>query len=114
MTRVNNRPISKRTPIYHDPIWVLCVLIIVFGIILEPSTDFVSFLGYPLPEVCYVKRFFDISCLGCGLTRSVVFAFHFEFQTSLHMHIGGIPISIFAILYTIKILLKSDTPIDKA
>ncbi len=98
---------------FGDPLFVISMVIVTFGIILEPSLDSVSFFGHPLPEVCYIKRFFDISCLGCGLTRAVVFAFHFDLQNSLQMHLGGIPISIFAIYYICKKILISVHSIDK-
>lgn len=112
MTIAHNENI--KTPLQVDPLFIISIVIVAFGIILEPSLDSVSFFGYALPEVCYIKRFFDISCLGCGLTRSVVFAFHFDLQTSLQMHLGGIPISIFSLYYMCKKLLISMDSIDKA
>lgn len=116
MTTTHNENI--KTPLQMsplgDPLFLISIVIIIFGITLEPSVDSVSFFGYPLPEVCYIKRFFDMSCLGCGLTRSVVFAFHFDLQTSLQMHFGGIPISIFSLCYMCKKLLISIRSIDKA
>ena len=97
----NQRSPFQKSP-FVDPLFIISIVIVTFGIVLEPSLDSVSFFGYPLPEICYVKRFFDISCLGCGLTRAVVFAFHFDLQTSLQMHFGGIPISIFTLYYICK------------
>ena len=85
---------------YKNPFWYLCATMIFLGCILEPSTEYVSLFGYPIPEICYTKRFFDISCLGCGLTRSVVYTFHFDIATALQMHLGGIPISLGALFYT--------------
>ena len=115
MTSAHNE--NPKSPLYEspfgDPLFVISIVIVTFGIILEPSLDSVSFLGYPLPEFCYMKRFFDISCLGCGLTRAVVFAFHLDLQTSLQLHLGGIPISIFTLYYMSKKILISVHSIDK-
>ena len=44
-----------------DPVFFICIVMIVFGLILEPSPDKVSLFGFTLPEVCYFRRFFDIS-----------------------------------------------------
>jgi hypothetical protein len=96
-----------------DPIWVFSLVVIIFGLILEPSTSSVSLFGHPIPQLCYFKRFFELSCLGCGLTRSVVFAFHLDIETSLFMHLGGIPISVFSIMYAVKKIFISLMSIDK-
>lgn len=30
--------------------------------------------------ICIWKNLFDIDCLGCGITRSILLVFHFEFS----------------------------------
>ena len=77
-------------------------MMVVLGCILEPSADYVSIFGYPIPEICFLKRNFGISCLGCGLTRSVVYTFHLDISHALQMHLGGIPISCIALSYMVR------------
>jgi len=43
------------------------------------------------PSACPLHMLFGIPCPGCGLTRSVSSALHFEFIKSLQYHPLGIP-----------------------
>ena len=35
-------------------------------------------------SICPSKRFFDIECLGCGMTRAVMHLIHFDFDSALY------------------------------
>ena len=99
MTIAHNENI--KTPLQVDPLFIISIVIVVFGIILEPSLDSVSFLDMPFQSLLH-KALLRYILLGLWIDRSVVFAFHFDLQTSLQMHLGGIPISIFSLYYMCK------------
>ncbi len=42
--------------------------------------------GCPLPETCLSHSLFNVSCPGCGLTRSFVCLAHGDWESSLRMH----------------------------
>lgn len=39
--------------------------------------------------ICPSKRFFDIECLGCGMTRAVMHLIHLDFDTALYYNMGS-------------------------
>lgn len=55
---------------------VLVIALLVLGLAallqVTPARDGVMLFGWRLPESCGTKRFLDIGCPGCGLTRSFV------------------------------------------
>jgi len=44
--------------------------------------------------ICPSKRFFDIECLGCGLTRGVMHLIHFDFSGAWEFNKLSFPILI--------------------
>ena len=64
--------------------------------------------GYPLPQTCAARGFFDIDCPACGLTRSLIHLSRNDWQASFAVHRLGwlmavavmlqFPYRIFAIL----------------
>lgn len=64
------------------------VLLIALPIILWflPS----NFFDHGKIIVCISRRFFNIECLGCGMTRSVMHFHHFEFQKAFDFNKGVI------------------------
>ncbi len=42
-----------------------------------------------LPDICLFKRMVGMGCPGCGLTRSVAAAAHFQFGEALQFHLFG-------------------------
>ena len=36
--------------------------------------------------LCPSKRFLDLECMGCGITRGIQHAIHFEFSTAWHFN----------------------------
>lgn len=54
-----------------------------------PARDGVTVLGWQLPELCSAKRFFDLSCPGCGLTRSFVVGVRGDLAGSFALHPVG-------------------------
>lgn len=47
-------------------------------------------------SICPSKRFFDVECLGCGLTRAVMHFIHGDIETALRFNKLVIPVVIFA------------------
>ena len=48
--------------------------------------------------LCPIKRFFGVSCPGCGLTRGCICILKFDFEEAFRYHVLSIPlfVSIFA------------------
>ena len=66
--------------------WLTLLFFIVTPIIflLLPATYFDE--GEAL---CPSKRFFDIECLGCGMTRAVMHFIHFDFDSAIYYNYGS-------------------------
>ena len=47
-------------------------------------------VGGPLPELCGWKRFFGVSCPGCGLTRCFISLAHGDLPAAWHFNPAGI------------------------
>jgi hypothetical protein len=56
------------------------------SMVLTTSDEWVYAFGWPLPEVCTLRKVLGIRCPGCGLTRSFVFMGHGEWLSALRMH----------------------------
>lgn len=41
---------------------------------------------YPLPQLCMSRAIFNLSCPGCGLTRSFIHLAHYQWQAAWHVH----------------------------
>lgn len=54
--------------------------------------------------ICPSKVFLDMECFGCGLTRAVQHAIHFEFKTAFAFNRGIIWIFPFGIMVYIHVL----------
>ena len=59
-------------------------------------------------SICPSKRFFDIECYGCGMTRAVMHLVHFDFDSALYYNqlsfIVGPVLAIFWVKWTIMAL----------
>lgn len=62
----------------HVTIGLLCLAPLVAGAVLQVDGSDVDlpFANLALPTVCWSRRWFDVSCPGCGLTRGLVSAMH--------------------------------------
>ncbi|MFZ4474864.1 MAG: DUF2752 domain-containing protein [Saprospiraceae bacterium] len=38
------------------------------------------------PTICPSKRFFDIECFGCGMTRAVMHLVHLDFDSAIYFN----------------------------
>lgn len=71
--------------------WIFIVTIVMWVVGLGSCVEnnMVVFQGMTIPELCLWQRWFDWTCFGCGLTRSVVCASHFDVVSSLGYHPFG-------------------------
>ncbi len=76
------------------------ILIIIFSIL---------FIGIvtsgSLNIECLLKKVFNISCPGCGLTRSFIAIFHLKFLEAFNYNILGIPLFIGYIIICIFLIV---------
>lgn len=68
------------------------ILLLIFGIsfIVIVTSGIINFK-------CVFKSLFDISCPGCGLTRSFIAIINLDFHSAFNYNIIGIPIFIISI-----------------
>lgn len=71
-------------------ILLLCLVVFLFFFI------YLSF--YFFPYECPFQRFLHIACPGCGLTRSFLAIFRFDFIASLNYNLLGIPLFLLCIV----------------
>lgn len=65
--------------------WIWLIALLAFPIVLWilPSDLFERGDGIIL---CPSRLFFDIECLGCGITRAVMHLHHFEFEEAIYFN----------------------------
>lgn len=68
--------------------------IILFALCGSTNHETVSFFGFVLPPLCAFRALLGLDCPGCGITRSLIYAFHGRFYDSYMMHIWGIPLAV--------------------
>lgn len=63
---------------------LLCLAPLVVAAVLRVDGESVAVpvVDIALPSVCWSRRWFDVACPGCGLTRGLVSAMHGDFATA--------------------------------
>jgi hypothetical protein len=57
-------------------------------------------------SICVSKRWFDIECYGCGMTRAIMHMIHIDFQEAWNINkLSFIVLPLLGLLWT-KLLLK--------
>jgi hypothetical protein len=79
----------------HKEMLVVALLVVILAFVLEvrPGGKVACcwLPDYPLPGTCLSHEWFGVNCPGCGLTRSIVWLAHGDWEASWHMHrVGGI------------------------
>lgn len=71
--------------------WVVvsCVAFVAVACLASTTDDAVWFLGHEVPTVCMWRSWLGFECLGCGLTRSVVYAADLQLFNALRLHVAG-------------------------
>ncbi|MCS6796232.1 MAG: DUF2752 domain-containing protein [Raineya sp.] len=88
-------------------LWFLALFLTPFVLWLLPSDTFDEGMS-----ICPSKVFFDIECLGCGITRAVMHFHHFEFAEAFYYNLGVVwvyPFLIFLWVTWIKVAYKYST-----
>ena len=80
-----------------------CGSILLFALLFRPVEpgDSLRIGGTPMPNVCIMKQVSGLPCPGCGLTRSLVAAGHWEWARSLSHHRIGILILAYLVLQSV-------------
>lgn len=65
---------------YLQIVWLLFLIAFPIVLWILPST----FFDNTGVELCPSKAFFDIECLGCGMTRGIMHLHHFEISDALY------------------------------
>ena len=71
-----------------ERIWLAALLLTPIVLWILPAT----FFDNDRFVVCPSRRFFDIECLGCGMTRAVMHMHHFQFEDALFYNLGSVVI----------------------
>jgi hypothetical protein len=68
---------------------IVVVLAVLFQVRSDQRVEFRCLPGLPMPETCWSRSLFRVKCPGCGLTRSIVYLTHGDWQASWAMHRMG-------------------------
>ena len=84
----------------------LGIVFVALGWLLEPTSEAVILWGWRIPEVCLYQRLLEVDCLGCGMTRSTVYALQGELTKALEHHILGPILALGVVVQTVYRLWK--------
>lgn len=71
---------------------------IAVGAILSNATpDQLKVAGIGIPPLCPFRVLTGLDCPVCGISRSLVFAFHGQWRASYLMHMWGIPLALLVV-----------------
>lgn len=76
---------------------VTLLAILLFSLTANVSESYIEVMGRRLPEAC-VWRSAGMECLGCGMTRGIVYLFNGEMVLAWKMHPGSFVIAILLLL----------------
>lgn len=66
-----------------EPVWLIALLIFPIVLWVLPADFFDEGQA-----VCPSRVFFDIECLGCGMTRAVMHMHHFDYEEAFYYNYG--------------------------
>lgn len=72
-----------------------CLSVVAFAVFAEATSSAIYIFGVQIPPLCPFRLLTGLDCPGCGLTRSVILAFHGRFAGSYMVHLLGIPLAVF-------------------
>ena len=85
--------VARPDPLYHVILLALCSGVILTALVLSVrgGTQIVlPLLGLPLPELCMTRRFWDLECPGCGMTRCFVALAHGDVRAAWSYNPAGL------------------------
>lgn len=78
---------------YHlHTLWLAVAMVALSAALQVLPGGRVAFIGWessPLPHSCLSRRLWNVSCPGCGLTRSFIWLAHGQWRESLAVHHVG-------------------------
>lgn len=83
---VFGRAFSGLRKVYHTIILLLCAVILLASLLLQPNDNSIYFFGFKSPIRCLLYRTFGVKCALCGLTRSFCSLAHGDFLASARFH----------------------------
>jgi hypothetical protein len=86
-----------------EKLWLLALLFTPFILWILPANFFDGEEGIIL---CPSRRFFNIECFGCGLSRAIMHLHHFDFENAAFYNIGSFVIYI-GLIYVWFIWVKN-------
>lgn len=66
--------------------WMVMLLLTPFVLWMLPG----DFFDESETIICPSRLFFNIECLGCGMTRAIMHMHHFEFSDALYYNYGSV------------------------
>lgn len=93
--------------IFLQKLWLLLLLATPFILWLLPANFFDSEGGIIL---CPSRRFFNIECFGCGMTRAIMHLHHLDFENAAFYNTGSFLIY-FGLVYVWGLWVKNSSTI---
>jgi hypothetical protein len=91
---MSEESLTKARQARHRTMLIVACGVVVLSLLLHVRSDqrveFTWLPNIPLPESCWTYSLFGTKCPGCGLTRSIVYLAHGDWQASLAIHRLGI------------------------
>ena len=86
-------PLSSGRRSRHRMMLAASTTVVVFAVLFsvrDGQRVEIRFLSnIPMPETCWSHSLFGVKCPGCGLTRSIIYLAHGDWQASWKMHRVG-------------------------
>jgi hypothetical protein len=102
---------ARRATRRHWEVLAVCGCVVVMALALQvlPDRQHVAFRGfadYPMPHLCTARTWLGMKCPGCGLTRSIIYLAHGDWQASLRAHrLGWMMAGVIAFQFPYRLLL---------
>lgn len=78
--------------LHHSVTLAICLGILLVAATGSTTTEVVRLFGYDVPVLCTWRRWFGVSCPGCGLTRAFVFLAHGMVGEAARLNLLSLPL----------------------
>jgi hypothetical protein len=86
-------PRLRPDPQFHWTMLALCVTIVALSLVLsvrDQTRVTLPLIGSPLPELCMTKRWTNVGCPGCGMTRCFISLGHGDLAAAWSYNPAGL------------------------